>query len=312
MNKIVIGTRGSLLALWQANFIKDSLIAKYPHINVELRIVKTKGDKILDTPLSKIGGKGLFTKELEVLLLNGEIDLAVHSLKDVPVEFESNLGLAAITKREDTRDSFLSFKYNNIMELPGGAKVGTTSLRRVMQINCLRKDIDCVSLRGNVQTRLKRLRDGDFDAIILAQAGVNRLNITEVPIINQLDFIPAMGQAALGIECRLDSQALPLLDFLNDRDSLFETTAERAFVRELNGGCQVPIGVNAKLKENSMHIDAILGLPNGERIIKHDTTDIVSNLQDSENLGKKLAQYFLSKGAENILKLAQDWEFNLK
>ncbi|MDA3968019.1 MULTISPECIES: hydroxymethylbilane synthase [Helicobacter] len=309
MNKIVIGTRGSLLALWQANFIKDSLIAKYPHMNVELQIVKTKGDKILDTPLSKIGGKGLFTKELEVLLLNGEIDLAVHSLKDVPVEFESNLGLGAITKREDIRDSFLSFKYKDIMELPSGAKVGTTSLRRIMQIHCLRKDIDCISLRGNVQTRLKRLKDGDFDAIILAQAGVNRLNITEVPIIKQLDFIPAMGQAALGIECRLDSQVLHLLDFLNDRNSLFETSAERAFIRELNGGCQVPIGVNAKLNEHNMYIEAILGLPNGNKIIKHNMSDIVLNLQDSESLGSKLAQYFITKGANDILKLAQNWTF---
>lgn len=309
MNKIVIGTRGSLLALWQTNFIKDSLITKYPHINVELKIVKTKGDKILDTPLSKIGGKGLFTKELEVLLINGEIDLAVHSLKDVPVEFESNLGLGAITKREDIRDSFLSFKYKDIMELPSGAKVGTTSLRRVMQIHCLRKDIDCISLRGNVQTRLKRLKDGDFDAIILAQAGVNRLNITEVPIIKQLDFIPAMGQAALGIECRLDSEVLPLLDFLNDRDSLFETSAERAFIRELNGGCQVPIGVNAKLTKNNMYIEAILGLPNGEKIIKSSMNSNVTNLQDSENLGKNLAKYFISQGAEAILKEAQNWEF---
>ncbi|WP_300842832.1 hydroxymethylbilane synthase, partial [Helicobacter sp. UBA3407] len=170
MQKLIIGTRGSVLALWQANHIKDCLEAQYKDIEVEVKIVKTKGDKILDVPLAKIGGKGLFTKELEELLLKDEIDLAVHSLKDVPVEFVEGLGLAAITKREDVRDSFLSFKYASLEELPLGARVGTTSLRRTMQISALREDLETQSLRGNVQTRLKRLQEGDFDAIILAQA----------------------------------------------------------------------------------------------------------------------------------------------
>lgn len=309
MNKIVIGTRGSLLALWQANFIKDLLIAKYPHMNVELKIVKTKGDKILDTPLSKIGGKGLFTKELEVLLLNGEIDLAVHSLKDVPVVFEDNLGLAAITKREDVRDSFLSIKYKDIMDLPSGAKVGTTSLRRVMQINTIRKDLDCISLRGNVQTRLDRLYKGDFDAIVLAQAGINRLDISDVEIIKPLDFmIPAMGQAALGIECRLDSEVYGLLGFLNDEISAIETSAERSFIEALNGGCQVPIGVNAKFFNNTISIRAILGLPDGSNILKSEMKDSIYNIEDAKKLGKKFATYFINNGAENILKVAQKWE----
>lgn len=213
MQKLIIGTRGSVLALWQANYIKDCLEAQYKDIEVEVKIVKTKGDKILDVPLAKIGGKGLFTKELEELLLSGEIDLAVHSLKDVPVEFVEGLGLAAITKREDVRDSFVSFKYASLEDLPKGARVGTTSLRRTMQISALRADLETQSLRGNVQTRLKKLQEGEFDAIILAQAGVNRLGIQEeVPYIVPLDFmIPAMGQAALGVECKKGSKAESLL-----------------------------------------------------------------------------------------------------
>ncbi len=270
MQKLIIGTRGSVLALWQANHIKDCLEAQYKDIEVEVKIVKTKGDKILDVPLAKIGGKGLFTKELEELLLKGEIDLAVHSLKDVPVEFVEGLGLAAITKREDVRDSFLSFKYASLEELPLGARVGTTSLRRTMQISALREDLETQSLRGNVQTRLKRLQEGDFDAIILAQAGVNRLGIhKEVPYIVPLDFmIPAMGQAALGVECKKGSKTELLLGFLNDSKAVFETTCERAFVRTLNGGCQVPIGVNATLENGILKVRSILGLPDGSRILR--------------------------------------------
>lgn len=311
MQKIIIGTRGSVLALWQANFVKDSLEKQYPNLQVELKIVKTKGDKILDVPLAKIGGKGLFTKELEELMLQGEIDVAVHSLKDVPVEFVEGLGLAAITKREDVRDSFLSFKYKNLQELPQGAKVGTTSLRRVMQINTLRKDLDCMSLRGNVQTRLKRLKEGDFDAIILAQAGVNRLGIEgEVDCIVPLDFmIPAMGQAALGIECRVDSEVAKLLKFLNDTKASFETSAEREFIKTLEGGCQVPIGINATLEKDNLTIRAILGIPDGSRILKDTKVCAVSSLEDCKKAGRDFALEFIKKGAKEILQEAQKWEF---
>lgn len=313
VNKIIIGTRGSVLALWQANYIKEKLEAHYKDIKVELKIIKTKGDKILDVPLAKIGGKGLFTKELEEMLLQEEIDIAVHSLKDVPVEFVEGLGLAAITKREDIRDSFLSYKYKSLEELPKGAKVGTTSLRRVMQINALREDLDCLSLRGNVQTRLKRLKDGEFDAIILAQAGVNRLNLAkEVNHITPLDFmIPAMGQAALGIECKLESEVVKKLEFLNDTKALFETSCEREFVKTLEGGCQVPIGVNANYEEGKIQLRAILGLPNGKKILKNNLEGKVVKLQDAKALGEELAEVFISQGAKEILQEAQQWDFNI-
>lgn len=311
MQQLIIGTRGSVLALWQANHIQERLQTQYPQINVEIKIVKTKGDKILDVPLAKIGGKGLFTKELEELLLQGAIDLAVHSLKDVPVEFVEGLGLAAITKREDVRDSFLSFKYASLEELPQGARVGTTSLRRVMQLSALRADLDMQSLRGNVQTRLKRLREGDFDAIILAQAGVNRLGISgEVPYIVPLDFmIPAMGQAALGVECKRGSETESLLQFLNDSKAAFETACERAFVRTLNGGCQVPIGINATLENGILKVRAILGLPNGTEILRECLELQVKTFADCERIGVQMAQNFLKQGAGEILQKAQNWEF---
>ncbi|MDE5591878.1 MAG: hydroxymethylbilane synthase [Helicobacter sp.] len=309
MNKIVIGTRGSILALWQANFVKDSLLKQYPHLKAEIKIVTTKGDKILDKPLTKIGGKGLFTKELQDLMFNNTIDIAVHSLKDVPVEAMDNLILAAITKREDVRDSFLSIHYPNLESLPYGAKVGTTSLRRTMQLKKLRNDLDCVSLRGNVQTRLERLKNGNFDAIILAQAGINRLQIhKEIRHILPLDFmIPAMGQAALGIECKANSNIFHKLSFLNDKNSLFETTCEREFVKTLEAGCQTPIGVNAVLKNNEITLKAILGLPNGEEILQDSIQSEIKTLEDCKNLGKNLALKFISLGAKKILQKAKDW-----
>ncbi|MGD9596691.1 MAG: hydroxymethylbilane synthase, partial [Wolinella sp.] len=252
MNKIIIGTRGSVLALWQAEYVKAELERAHEGLSVELKIVKTKGDKILDVPLAKVGGKGLFTKELEEMMLQGEIDLAVHSLKDVPVELIEGLTLSAITEREDVRDCFLSDKYASLETLPLGAKVGTTSLRRSMQIKSMRSDLDTESLRGNVQTRIKRLKEGDFDAIILATAGVNRLDLWKevnyvIPIDTEM-MIPAMGQAALGIECKEGSEAFRLTQILEDEKARIETTAEREFVRVLEGGCQVPIGANAYLE----------------------------------------------------------------
>ncbi len=310
MERIVIGTRGSVLALWQANYVKESLRKAYPNWQVELKIVKTKGDKILDVPLAKIGGKGLFTKELETLLLENVIDIAVHSLKDVPVEFIDGLGLAAITKREDVRDSFLSSAYKDIESLPKGARVGTTSLRRTMQLKRLRSDLDCISLRGNVQTRLKRLEDGEFDAIILAQAGVNRLEIKGVKYILPLEFmVPAMGQAALGVECKRDSEIYEKLAFLNDTNSLFETSCEREFVKTLEGGCQVPIGVNAVFKQGYITLRAILGLPSGEEILEDSIESKVESVEDCQNLGRALALKFIALGAKDILIRAQNWEF---
>lgn len=288
MKKIIIGTRGSILALWQANFIKDKLA----HLGVEseLKIIKTTGDKILDAPLAKIGGKGLFTKELEDKLLSGEIDLAVHSLKDVPIilPFDSTLGglkLAAITKREDVRDCFLSDKFAGLESLPQNAKVGTTSLRRAMQLKALRPDLETLSLRGNVQTRLKKLKNGEFDAIILAKAGVNRLKITqsEVAFITPLStnaMIPAMGQGALGLECKENAEIAHILSKLNDKTTQIECEAEREFVRLCDGGCQVPIGVNAKLQGDMLTISAILGLPDGTKFLRESLVGKI-NLSDS-------------------------------
>lgn len=305
MREIVIGTRGSELALWQANFIKKRLQEEL-NITSRLEIVKTKGDKILDVPLAKIGGKGLFTKELEELLLQKKIDLAVHSLKDVPVDFIEGLGLACISTREDPRDCFLSVKYKDLQDLPSGAKIGTTSLRRSMQLKALRKDWDTQSLRGNVQTRIRRLLDGDFDAIILAKAALNRLQISTIPFIKTFptnQMIPAMGQGALGIEARLNEALFFDIQNLNDSNTALCTGIERSFVRTLGGGCQVPIGVYANIQGEEIVVEAILGLPNGERILQER---IVAKKYMGEAIGITLAQQFIKKGAMEILHQAQE------
>ena len=310
---LIIGTRGSVLALWQAQHIQMRLKQECD-ISSQLQIIKTKGDKILDVPLAKIGGKGLFTKELEELLLSKEIDLAVHSLKDVPVEFVESLGLAAITSREDARDCFLSVRYENLSSLPQGAKVGTTSLRRSMQIKKMRPDLDTLSLRGNVQTRLNKLHSGEFDAIILAKAGVNRLEITtkDMPFIVPLDFmIPAMGQGALGIEMRLDSQYFNLLAKLNDRESSLCTSAEREFVRVLEGGCQVPIGVNAHYSNGELTLRAMVGLPDGSEVIEDSQKTHLSleEISKAKSLAQSLAHDFILKGARELLLRAEKMAF---
>ena len=311
MNKVVIATRGSALALWQSEHIKD-LIEKKHGIEVELVSMKTKGDVILDTPLAKIGGKGLFTKELEEHMLGGNSHLAVHSLKDVPVVFPDGLVLAAISEREDERDAFVSEKYAKFSDLPKGAKVGTTSLRRKMQLLIKRPDLKILSLRGNVNTRLKKLKDGEFDAIILASAGVKRLNLDKeiryfVPF--SLDeMIPAMGQGALGIECKNENEILQILDFINDKNSVIQTTIERSFVESLEGGCQVPIGVNAEICGDEVKIRAIVGLPDGSEFIKDETIVLKSeceNIKNCQKIGFKFAQKFISKGAKELLKRAE-------
>lgn len=306
-NQLIIGTRGSILALWQAKHIQKRLEDEL-NIQSQLQIIKTKGDKILDVPLAKIGGKGLFTKELEVMLMSKEIDLAVHSLKDVPVDFIEGLELACITKREDDRDCFLSQKYASLNKLPLKAKVGTTSLRRSMQIKALRPDIDTQSLRGNVQTRLQKLKEGIFDAIILAKAGLNRLNISsnEIKYINVFDeceLIPAMGQGALGIEMRSDNPFLSTIKKLQDENTKICTEAERSFVRCLDGGCQVPIGVNAKIKDKIISINAIIGLPDGSKILKEN---IYGEIKEANELAIALGNKLINQGAKDILRQAQD------
>ena len=307
MKEIKIATRKSILALWQSEHIKARIEAQHKGVKVVLEGMKTKGDVILDTPLAKIGGKGLFTKELEDSMLKGETDIAVHSLKDVPVVFPEGLKLAAICSREDTRDAMISEKFAKFSDLPHGAKVGTTSLRRKMQLLIMRPDLEIISLRGNVQTRLRKLKEGEFDAIILAMAGINRLNIkAEVAHIYTFGFdemIPAMGQGALGVEARDEKQILEQIDFLNDENAVIETTIERDFVSVLEGGCQVPIGISARLQGNEISIDAIVGLPDGSEFIK----DSLKTSKDKfQSVGKELAHKFIEKGAKELLKRAEE------
>ncbi|MGN8474807.1 hydroxymethylbilane synthase [Helicobacter pylori] len=304
MGNLVIGSRGSELALWQANHIKERL-KKECSMESEIQIVKTTGDKILDAPLNKIGGKGLFTKELEELLLKGAIDLAVHSLKDVPVVFEKGLDLACITKRADARDTFLSVKFPDLMSLPKGAKVGTTSLRRSMQIKLKRQDLDTESLRGNVQTRLKKLECGEFDAIILAEAGLCRLEIQGVKYRKAFsveEMIPSMGQGALGVEMLKNHKHFITLQKLNDEESAFCCHLEREFIKGLNGGCQIPVGVHANLMGDRVKIQAVLGLPNGKEVIAKEKQ---GDKTKSFDLVQELLEEFLQSGAKEILEKAQ-------
>lgn len=310
MRKLIIATRGSRLALWQSNHIKEILEDRL-NIDIELKIFKTKGDKILDTPLALIGGKGLFTKELEDAMLRGEAHIAVHSLKDVPTNFVDGLVLGAITKREDPRDALLSQKYSSIEDLPSNATIGTTSLRRRMQLLHIRPDLKIKDLRGNVDTRIKKLIDGEFDAIILAAAGIKRLSLTSevkyfIPI-NEEKMIPAMGQAALGIECVDDEKVLEIVKLLNDEKSMIETTVERDFVEELGGGCQVPIGVKATLMDNDdLIVRAIIGLPDGKELLKDKLFGVK---KDYKNLGKVLAKSMIEAGAKDLLRRAEDLAF---
>lgn len=310
MNELIIATRGSKLALWQSEHIKALLQKQYPSLKVSLNIMKTKGDKILDTPLAKIGGKGLFTKELEESMLKGESHLAVHSLKDVPVEFPDGLTLTCVTKREDRRDCLLSQKYKSLNDLPKGAVVGTTSLRRRMQVVKLRDDLVIKNLRGNVNTRISKLKNGEYDAIILATAGLNRLGLqNEVVYANPIDdMIPAMGQAILGIECIDTPKIRQMLEFMQDEKSLIESTVERDFVRVLEGGCQVPIGVSAVLDGKSLHVKAIVGMPDASKVLFEELT---CNKDEYKQIGKTLAEKMVQNGAKEILEKAQDMAMNV-
>ncbi len=296
-----IATRQSPLALWQANYVKDRLIQLYPALSVELVPMVTKGDVILDTPLAKIGGKGLFVKELETALLNGEADIAVHSMKDVPMQFPQGLGLSVICPREDPRDAFVSNKYRTLNELPQGAVVGTSSLRRQCQLKQLRPDLDIRSLRGNVGTRLSKLDQGDYDAVILASAGLIRLGLREriASFIEPEISLPAAGQGAVGIECRVDDQEVhQLLAPLADATTTACVLAERAMNNRLQGGCQVPIGGYAVLRNNEIHLRALVGALDGSAIIRAEGKSAVEN---GEELGVQIAEQLLRQGADKIL-----------
>ncbi len=307
MKKLVIATRGSQLALWQSNHIKAVLEEQNPGLEVSLNVIVTTGDRIQDKALSKIGGKGLFLKELEEAMLRGEAQIAVHSLKDVPTVMPEGLLLAAITEREDARDALLSEKYTNIDALPNGAVVGTSSLRRRMQIQKLRPDLIIKDLRGNVDTRIRKLKEGEFDAIILASAGINRLSLLDavkhVYPISLEEMVPSMGQGALGIEAVNDPEVLKIIACLEDEYSRIETTIERDFVDELEGGCQVPIGVNAAvLEDGSISIRATLGLPDGSEILSDVKT---TSKRGYENIGREIAAEFIAKGAKELLLRAE-------
>lgn len=258
--ELKIGTRGSQLALFQANWVKDQLVQTHPGLKVTLIKIKTTGDKIQDAPLAKIGGKGLFVKEIEEALIQKRIDLAVHSIKDVPTEFPQGLHLSVITKREDPRDVFISRSGKTLKDLPQNAKIGTSSLRRQAQILHFRSDFEMIPLRGNLDTRLKKLKTMNLDGIVLALAGVKRLGLEEriTEIIPTDISLPAIGQGALGIETRLnDKMVEEQIQFLNDKDSWIAVSAERAFLKKLEGGCQVPIAAFARAVGTTLQIDEI-------------------------------------------------------
>jgi len=300
-SRLRIATRKSPLALWQANHVRDALIARHPELDVELLTMTTQGDKILDTPLAKVGGKGLFVKELETGMLEGRADLAVHSMKDVPVEFPEGLGLAAVLPREDPRDVLISNTCSGIDDLPQGARVGTSSLRRQSQLRARRPDLRVLDLRGNVNTRLSKLDNGEYDAIMLAAAGVKRMGwearITE--FLPPEQFLPAIGQGAIGIEIRNDdTRVSELVAELNDAQTATRIAAERALNEALQGGCQVPIAGYSEISHGVILLRALVGRPDGTELVQ----GVISGRpEDAEELGRVLAADLLSRGAKQIL-----------
>ncbi|MEY8712950.1 hydroxymethylbilane synthase [Mangrovibacter phragmitis] len=296
-----IATRQSPLALWQAQYVKQRLQAYHPGLQVELVPMVTRGDVLLDTPLAKVGGKGLFVKELELAMLENRADIAVHSMKDVPVAFPEGLGLVTICQREDPRDAFVSNHYTSLDSLPQGAVVGTSSLRRQCQIAARRPDLQIRSLRGNVGTRLGKLDSGEYDAIILAVAGLKRLGLEErvrealAPEVS----LPAVGQGAVGVECRLtDTWTRELLAPLHDTDTAIRVIAERAMNTRLEGGCQVPIGSFAVLENGQLWLRALVGAPDGSQIIAGERR---GEPDQAETMGISLAEELLARGASQIL-----------
>lgn len=303
MDKLIIATRGSKLALWQSEHIKERLEKLSPGLEIELKIIVTSGDKIQDISLSKIGGKGLFLKELEEAMLRGEAHMAVHSLKDVPTVMPEGLPLAAITEREDCRDAMLSEKYASLKDLPQGSSVGTSSLRRKMQLLMLRPDLNIKDLRGNVDTRIRKLKEGQFDAIILASAGINRLgfvdSVKHVYNISQEEMVSSMGQGALGLQTIENKEIFDLVHQLNHKETEIEVTVECHFVDILEGGCHVPIGVNAKVMDNGEILtQCTLGLPDASEVLCETLT---ASADTYETLGKDLAKILIDKGARELL-----------
>jgi hydroxymethylbilane synthase len=296
-----IGTRGSKLAMTQSEWVKGRIEAQHPDVHVELVRIKTTGDKILDSPLNRIGGKGLFVKEIEEALLSKRIDLAVHSMKDVPATLPDGLILSAFPKREDPRDAFISLKYQGLEQLPSGGRVGTGSLRRSAQLLHIRPDLELVPVRGNVDTRLGKLEAGEYEAIILAVSGLKRLGlehrISQTLAVEKL--LPAIGQGALGLEVRQeDERTISWIDFLNHRETEVTVKAERAFLKELEGGCQVPLGAFCRAEKGQLHLEGMVAELDGSRVLRDQVTGAED---DAEEMGIILARRLLAAGADEIL-----------
>ncbi|MDF1874708.1 hydroxymethylbilane synthase [Sulfurimonas sp. SAG-AH-194-I05] len=311
MNKLIIATRVSDLALWQAYHIKERIEKLYPEITVALNKIVSNGDKILDKPLALIGGKGHFTKELEDAMLAGEADIAVHSLKDVPTYIPEGLELVCVTQRQDQSDVFLSHKYENLDALPMGAVVGTTSLRRRMQLLQQRPDLKVKDLRGNVNTRLRKLGEGQYDAIILAWIGLHRLDLLKnIPFTQKLSLdmmIPPMGQAALGIEIVADNAKIrEIAQSLNDENTFICTQIERDFISKIGAGCSAPVACNAVIEGKNIIFRTMIGFPDGTQIMNEK---IISEITKSKNLGSTMADIMINNGALKILENAEKIAF---
>lgn len=312
MKTITIATRASQLALWQAYHVKDRLEAAYPELEVKLNEITSNGDKVLDKPLALIGGKGHFTKELEEEMLAGNADIAVHSLKDVPSYMPEGLELAAITERQDQSDVFLSHKYESFLDLPEGAVIGTTSLRRRMQLLSIRPDLKVKDLRGNVNTRLRKLAEDQYDAIILAFIGLDRLDLLkDIPYVEKLPLqvvIPPMGQAALGIQIKSEDDEIRQIvkEVLNHEETFICSTLERDFISEIGAGCSAPVAVNATIEDGLITIKAMVGYPDGSQILKER---IGAAVDVSEGLGFFLAERMLKQGADKVLKIAESMAY---
>ena len=296
-----IGTRGSKLALVQSEWVKKEMQSRYPELRVELVKIRTKGDKIIDAPLSKVGGKGLFVKEIEEALLKREVDLAVHSLKDVPAELHKGLQLSVYPKREDPRDALVSSLFRKVGDLPQGASVGTSSLRRSAQLLHMRPDLRIAPLRGNVDTRLRKLDSGELQAIVLAAAGLQRLGLSDriTALLSPDSVLPAIGQGVLGLEVRENDQKVQnLISFLNDLETELAARAERAFLKELEGGCQVPLAGYARVEKGRLVLDGMVAELDGSVILKRK----LSGEKDKpEDLGLALARNLIAAGADRIL-----------
>ena len=311
MMKLTIATRVSDLALWQAYHVKDRIEALFPEVTVELNKIVSNGDKVLDKPLALIGGKGHFTKELEDEMLAGNAEIAVHSLKDVPTYIPEGLELVAVTERQDQSDVFLSHKYATLEDLPQGAVVGTTSLRRRMQLLQQRPDLKVKDLRGNVNTRLRKLSEGQYDAIILAWIGLHRLDLLkDIPFTEKLSLdmmIPPMGQAALGIEIVVgNAKVREIAESLKDEATFICTQIERDFISKIGAGCSAPVACNAVMNENEITFRVMLGFPDGTNVMQEK---VVVNVNESQNLGSQLAQKMINNGALELLKNAEKIAF---